>query len=43
MKTKLLLSLTALVMIAFIVIGAAGYVYVHPNVYSIEERGHFRG
>jgi hypothetical protein len=43
MKTKLLLSLTVLVMIAVIVIGAAGYVYAHPNVYSIEERRQLRG
>jgi hypothetical protein len=38
-KIKLMLSLLALLMIAFVVLGAAEYVYSHPNVYSKEVRG----
>jgi hypothetical protein len=38
MKPRLLLSLTALVVIAVIVLGAAVYVHNHSNVYTNEER-----
>jgi hypothetical protein len=43
MKLRLLLSLTALVIIAVVVLGAAAYVHNHPNVYAKEERRHFGG
>jgi hypothetical protein len=42
MKIRLVLSLSALVIIAVIILGAAGYVNAHPNMYSKEERGFFR-
>jgi hypothetical protein len=38
-KIKLMLSIMALLIIAFVVLGAAGYVYSHPDVYSKEVRG----
>jgi hypothetical protein len=43
MKPRLLLALTALVIIAVVVLGAAEYVHKHPDVYAKEMRGHFRG
>jgi hypothetical protein len=43
MKIRLVLSLSALVIIAVIILGAAGYVNAHPDTYSKEERGRFRG
>jgi hypothetical protein len=42
MKLRLLLSLTVLVIIAVVVLGAAEYVHIHPDVYGKEMRGHFQ-
>ncbi|MDB5054728.1 MAG: hypothetical protein JWM44_2778 [Bacilli bacterium] len=39
MKTKLILSLSALVIIAAVILGSAGYIYAHPNAYPKEVRG----
>jgi hypothetical protein len=43
MKLRLLLSLTALVILAVVMLGAAEYVHQHPDVYAKEVRKHFRG
>jgi hypothetical protein len=37
MRTKFILSILALVLVAVVILGSAGYIYAHPNAYPKEE------